>query len=150
MAGTFTSLNYHIVFSTKDRFPFINPNLQSRLYEYIGGIIRSENTVLLEIGGIADHVHLLLRSRPTPSLSDQLRIIKSKSSRWVHDHFPALEKFAWQDGYGAFTVSMSNLGRVSAYIRNQEEHHRTRTFKDEFLRFLEAHKIDYDERFIWK
>ena len=150
MAGTFTSLNYHVIFSTKDRFPFINSDLQSRLYEYIGGIIRSESGILLEIGGIADHLHLLFRCRPTPSLSDQLRVIKSKSSGWVHENFPKLEKFAWQDGYGAFTVSKSDLVRVSDYIRNQEEHHRTKTFKDEFVRFLQVHELEYDERYIWK
>lgn len=150
MAGTFTSLHYHLVFSTKDRFPFIHADLQERLYEYLGGIIRSEKGVLLEAGGMPDHIHLLVRLPPLPAISDWMRIIKSKSSGWVHDNFLEKSKFGWQEGYGAFTVGRSDLDRVADYIRNQAEHHRSRTFKEEFLRFLEAHEIEYDERFIWK
>ena len=86
----------------------------------------------------------------TRSVSDLLRVIKSKSSGWIHDNFRALEKFGWQEGYGAFSVSRSDCARVTKYIRNQAEHHRAKTFKDEFVQFLEAHEVDYDERFIWK
>jgi putative transposase len=150
MAGTFTALHYHLVFSTKERFPFINDLLQERLYEYMGGIIRSEDGMLLEIGGMPDHVHLLVSIPAKISVSDFMRILKSKSSGWVRSTFPEKGKFAWQDGYGAFTVSRSELGRVTEYIRNQQEHHRVRGFQEEFLKFLEVHKIKYDERYIWK
>ena len=150
MAGTFTSLHYHLVFSTKDRFPFLDADLRARLYEYIGGIIRSENGILLEAGGMPDHVHLLVRLPTQTAVSDWMRIIKSKSSGWVHETFPGKEKFAWQEGYGAFTVSQSDLERVKEYIRNQAEHHRTRSFQEEFVRFLKVHEIEYDERLIWK
>ena len=150
MAGTFTNLHYHLVFSTKDRLPLINADFQSRLYEYIGGILRSEKSILLAAGGMPDHVHLLARCHQGISISDYLRIIKSKSTLWINDTIHPAARFAWQEGYGAFTVSKSDLPRVTQYIQGQEEHHRTQTFQDEFLRFLELHEIEYDERFIWK
>ena len=98
MAGTFTSLHHHLVFSTKDRFPFIHNDLQPRLYEYLGGIIRSDNGTLLEIGGMPDHIHLLIRWLPNISLSDLLRVIKSKSSGWTHDNFSDQEKVQMAGG----------------------------------------------------
>ena len=150
LAGTFTSLHYHLVFSTKDRFPMIHADLQPRLHEYFGGIIRSEEAILCSAGGMADHVHLLARLPARLAVADLMRVLKSKSSAWIHETFPAQRKFAWQEGYGAFTVSRSDLGRVQKYIASQPRHHRLRTFQDEFLRLLAAHGIEYDERLIWK
>ena len=150
MAGTFTALHYHLVFSTKDRVPLLDGDIAPRLHDYAGGIIRSEKGVLLEIGGMPDHLHLLVRWPAKRSVSDLMRIVKSKTSGWIHNTFPERSQFEWQEGYGAFTVSRSDLAVVSDYIRNQAEHHRVRSFQEEFLSFLERHEIDYDERFIWK
>jgi len=149
MAGTFTSIQFHLVFSTHNWEPYITPDLKPRLYEYIGGIIRSKGGVLYEIGGTADHVHLLIRCRADEALADLLRDLKSHSSLWIHQTFPDLRNFAWQSGYGAFTVSQSQSDKVKGYIRKQVEHHRKKTFKEEFTEFLKAHQIEYDERYIW-
>src|SRR5687767_4686723 len=122
MAGTYTNLLYHLVFSTKDRIPLITKGLQQDLYSYMGGIIRGEGGILIEIGGIADHVHLLTKFKPTKSVSEMLNRIKSK---WVNEeHASNLRKFGWQDGYAALTVSESLVPSVRSYIRNQENHHR--------------------------
>jgi len=149
MAGTFSAHYYHVVFSTKHREPLINAEIQARLYEYMGGIIRSEEGHLLEIGGVEDHVHLLINLPPKKCLSDLMRVLKSKASGWVKTSFEGQEGFAWQEGFGSFTVSLSNLDQVRDYIRNQREHHRTKTFQEEFRGFLTKHGIDFDEKTIW-
>ncbi len=148
MGHTYTALQYHIVFATKDRVPSIQPNIQTRLYEYIGGIVRGENGIPIAIGGMPDHIHLLASLHPTTSLADMLRRIKANSSKWVHENMPEMHAFAWQAGYAAFTVSRSILGDVEAYIRNQQTHHATLSFEDEFVAFLERHGIEYDERYV--
>ena len=149
MAGTFTSLSYHLVFSTKDRFPMIHGGIQERLYEFIGGIIRRHDSLMMEIGGMPDHVHILARIAPKHPLSDLIRALKSKSSGWIHEQFPEASKFAWQEGYGAFTVSKSDIPRVREYIRGQSEHHRKVGFQEEFRKFLELHEIEFDENHLW-
>ena len=152
MAGTFTSLHYHLVFSTKNREPTIHADIQARLHEYLGGIIRSESDkkgALLSAGGMPDHLHLLVCWPANRTVSDLMRIAKSKSSGWIHDTFPERASFAWQEGYGAFTVSKSDVNSVRRYIENQAEHHAHRDFKSEFRQFLERHEIDYDENTIW-
>ena len=116
MGGTFTNLQYHIVFSTKNRRPFISDTVRPRLYDYIGGTIRRQEAVLYEIGGTADHVHLLLRWRPDGSISDLVRDIKSASSGWMHKTIPGMSAFYWQDGFGAFTVSHSQSDKLKAYM----------------------------------
>ena len=148
MGHTYTALQYHIVFGTKDRLPSIQPKLQSRLYEYIGGIVRGENGMLIAIGGMPDHIHLLVTLHSTTCLADMLRRIKANSSKWVHENVPEMKTFAWQAGYAAFTVSRSVLGDVEAYIHNQQTHHATLSFEDEFVAFLERHGIEYDERYV--
>ena len=150
MAGTFTNLQYHIVFSTKNRKPWISEELRPRIYEYMGGTIRAKRGILYEIEGTPDHVHLLIRWRPDDSVSDLVRDIKNASSGWVHDNFPELESFRWQEGFGAFTVSHSQADKVKAYIIGQEEHHREKCFKNEYIALLKAHQVDYDERYVWK
>jgi REP element-mobilizing transposase RayT len=149
MAGTYTNLLYHIVFSTKQRIPLISNELRPDLYAYIGGIIRGEGGALLEIGGMPDHVHLLAKSKPTLSISDMLKAIKAGSSKWINEERFKMRKFGWQDGYAAFTVSESQIGAVQQYIREQEQHHRGQSYQHEFRALLDRHGIEYDERYIW-
>jgi len=149
MSHTYTQLLTHIVFSTKDRFPFIDAELQSRIFPYIGGIIRELNGKSILVNGVANHVHILAGLPAGIAVSDVLRTVKTNSSRWVHQQFPAHSKFAWQTGYGAFSVSHSDLERVRRYIENQKEHHRHVTFQEEVLLFLKEYEIEYEERYLW-
>jgi REP element-mobilizing transposase RayT len=149
MPGTYTNLLYHIVFSTKKRIPLISEKLQEDLYSYIGGIIRGERGALLEIGGMPDHVHLLVKLNPTKSVSEMLNRMKAKSSKWANQEKFKMRKFAWQDGYAAFSVSESQVGSVQRYIRTQKTHHRRRSFQDEFRALLTRHGIQFEERFLW-
>ena len=148
MPSTHLSLHYHIIVSTKERVPAISANFRDRVHEYLGGIARGMDAIPLEVGGTADHVHLLIGLKATHRVADVLRILKGDSSRWIHEELRAT-KFAWQEGYGAFTVSRSNLVAVRAYIANQEEHHRRRTFQEEYFDFLQKHEIEFDERYLW-
>jgi len=149
MAHTFTHLTVHTIFSTKNRVAFIDDDLRQRLHPYIGGIVRELGGEPITIGGAADHVHLLATLPASISVSDAMRTIKTNSSRWVHTEMKK-RTFAWQIGYAAFSVSRSNIAPVSRYIREQAEHHRRRSFKDEFLALLKKHGIEYDERYIWE
>lgn len=149
MSSTFASVYYHVIFSTKDRYPHITDGIAPRLHGYIGGILRGEKAIPIAIGGTADHVHVLFAMRTEPSLATMMRRIKSNSSKWAHETFPEKSKFAWQNGYGVFTVSASNVDDVKAYIASQAEHHRKRTFQEEFVAFLRKHGVEYDERYIW-
>jgi REP element-mobilizing transposase RayT len=119
-----------------------------RLYDYIGGTIRDLGGVSLAINGTEDHVHLLAKLRPDKALSDVLRYVKANASGWMHDVFPDLKDFSWQRGYGAFTVSQSNVGRVQDYIARQKEHHQKKSFRDEFIELLEANGIEYNEKYL--
>lgn len=149
MPNTYTNLLFHIIFSTKERRPQIHAALKEELYRYIGGIIRAEGGVSIEIGGIEDHIHILAKIKPSVSVSETLNKIKSNSSKWVHDHKPADASFAWQVGYAAFTVSESQVERVRQYIRSQEDHHRRQTFQEELVDLLERHGVEYDPRYLW-
>jgi REP element-mobilizing transposase RayT len=149
MAHTFTNLLTHVVFSTKDREPSIVPDLREELLAYMGGIVRGIRGKALVIGGTADHVHLLIELAPATSIAEAARVIKANSSKWVHETQGKYSRFAWQTGYGAFSVSRSNRDAVSEYIRSQEEHHRRIPFKEEFLAILRKHGIEFDERYIW-
>jgi putative transposase len=148
MSDSYTNLLYHIVFSTKDRRPLITPEYEARLQDYIGGTIRSLGGICLELNGTEDHVHLLAKLRPTRAVSDVLRELKANASGWMHEVFPSLRNFSWQRGYGAFTVSHSNVESVRRYIARQKEHHQKVSFRDEFIQFLKANGIEYNERFI--
>jgi putative transposase len=150
MAHSYTCLLYHLVFSTKDREPWLQAELRPRLWEYLSGAIRSEGGFCLIANGVSDHVHLLARLRQDKAISEVLRSIKANSSGWIHDAFPKLRGFHWQEGYGAFTVSKSQMEAVRRYIAGQEAHHRKVTFQEEFLALLKAHEIEYDERYLWK
>jgi len=149
MPSSYTCLRYHVIFSTKNRLPLIGDAMRPRLHEYLGGIVRDNDGRLLAAGGAADHVHLLLSSHASRALSDLLREVKAGSSRWMHKTFPELKEFAWQDGFGAFTVSQSSVESVRRYIAEQAEHHRNITFQEEFIEFLKRHDVTYDERYIW-
>ena len=148
MSDSYTNLLYHIVFSTRDRRPLITPEHENRLYDYIGGTLRQAGGICLELNGTEDHLHLLAKLRPTRAVSDVLRDLKANASGWMHDVFPSLKDFSWQRGYGAFTVSQSNVADIRRYIAKQKEHHRKLSFRDEFVQFLRANGIEYDERYI--
>jgi putative transposase len=147
MSSTHLSLHYHLVFGTKDHEPLIASAWRDRLHAYLGGVIRTLDGVPEAIGGVADHVHLLVGLRATHTLADVLREIKSVSSACLHKDV-GVGSFAWQEGYGAFTVSSSQLETVSAYIQQQEEHHRTRTFREEYLALLQRSGVEFDERYL--
>lgn len=149
MANTFTSLHYHMVFSTKNRERWITSDIEERIWSYLGGIAKENKVHPIQIGGIEDHVHLLLGAPASLALSKIAQLIKGGSSAWIHDTFPNMKGFAWQDGYGVFSVSKSNIPEVVEYIRGQREHHRTRTFQEEYIAFLKRHEIQYDERYVW-
>lgn len=148
MPSTHLSWNYHILFSTKNREPVIAPSWRPELHAYLGGILRDLGGVALEVGGVMDHVHVLAGLKATHCLADVLRDIKTGSSRWVHDTI-RMRSFAWQEGYGAITVSPSDVMRVRRYIARQEEHHRKKTFQDEYKEMLVKCGIPFDERYLW-
>jgi REP element-mobilizing transposase RayT len=144
---SYTNLLYHIVYATKERSPLITNALRLKLHEYLGGTVRGLGGIALEINGTADHVHLLVKLKPTISVSEFLQKLKANSSRWANQI--TNRRFAWQSRYGAFTVSESQVGRVRAYVRNQEEHHRRVNFEEEFKALLQAHGVDFDESHLW-
>jgi len=133
MSHSYVSNLMHCTFSTKERYPWIASDLESRLWPYIGGIAREHRMKALTIGGVFDHVHALLSLPSTMSFAKAVQLIKGGSSKWIHDEFRHLKKFEWQEGYGAFSVSASQVARTIAYIERQKEHHRKRTFKEEFI-----------------
>ncbi len=149
MANTYTSLHYHLVFSTKNRERWITADVEQRIWSYLGGIAVENKMRPVQIGGVEDHVHVLLGAPATLAPSKIAQLIKGGSSAWIHTTFPALREFAWQDGYGAFSVSKSSLPDVAAYIQGQREHHRTKGFQEEYLAFLHKHEIQFDERYLW-
>ena len=149
MANTYTALFYHIVFSTKNRAGYIKPEIEQRVWAYLGGVARKHGLTALQVGGVEDHVHALIMAAPAHAPSELAKWLKGDSSRWLHEEFPALRGFAWQDGYGAFTVSKSNVPAVVSYIQNQRAHHRTQTFQTEYLELLRRHAVEYDERYLW-
>ncbi|NNE98684.1 MAG: IS200/IS605 family transposase [Pyrinomonadaceae bacterium] len=147
MPSTHTSLNIHAVFSTKDRRPLIKASIRDDLFGYIGGITKRKGAVPIEIGGIEDHVHILLGVKPTIRLDHILRDIKAGSSGWLKRERQI--PFAWQTGYGGFSVSPSRVNGVREYIRNQESHHRRVKFEEEYLSILEAGGVPYDPKYLW-
>lgn len=150
MASTFTNLLYHIVYSTKYRRDTIAPIWQPDLYAYIGGIIKERDGILLEIGGMSDHIHILAKLSPKLAIMDVLRDIKAVSSKWVNERRFTLSRFEWQTGYGAFSVSQSHVEVVRQYIRNQEQHHRQIPYQAEFITLLQRHEIEFDPRYVFE
>jgi len=149
MANTYTALHYHMVFSTKNRVGHITPEIEQRVWAYLGGVARHHKMTALQVGGVDDHVHALVMAPATLSPSQIAQYLKGDSSKWIHETFQELRDFAWQEGYGVFTVSKSNLESVVSYIQKQREYHQQRTFQEEYLDFLQKHGIEYDERYVW-
>ena len=149
MANTYTQLYFHIVFAVKGRSNLIFVNWKDELYKYISGIISNKNQKLMIINGMPNHIHLLIGTKPTCNLSDLVRDIKANSSKWINEKRFVNGKFEWQTGFGAFTVSQSGLKNVIHYIKNQEEHHKVKTFKEEYLDFLKAYKIEYKAGYLF-
>lgn len=147
MPTTYTSLHYHLVFSTKNREPFIAAEWRSRLHEYLGGMVRGLDGVSLGVGGVADHVHLLAGLKPTHCLASFMRDLKKDATNWVHETL-GHKFFAWQEGYAAFTVSPTSIEAVRSYIANQEKHHRHKTFREELVELLTQAAVEFDERYL--
>ena len=148
MPQSFAALYFHFVFSTKDRAPMIAPEIQPRLYEYIGGLCRKRECTLLAAGGMPDHVHLLVSMARDITASAFMRETKAVSSKWLHET-GGMKHFLWQQGYGVFSVSVSQLEVVTQYIQNQALHHAKKSFQDEFIELLQRHNIPYDPKTIW-
>ncbi len=148
MPGSYASLYYHLIFATKSRVPIIDDELAAPLHQYLGGTVKGVGGCPVLIGGAREHVHILASLPKTMTVADTVRIVKTRSSEWVHAQFPARRKFGWQDGYGAFTVGVEGIETVRAYIEGQREHHKTVGFREEFRHFLRLHHIEIDERFL--
>jgi len=140
-----TSCHLHIVFATKERRPFLVPTLQPRLWSYLGGIARENKMRALAVGGVEDHVHMLISLPATLSIAKAMQLLKRNFSKWIHETFPELTQFEWQEGYAAFSIGMSGIDETVAYINKQAEHHRRATFKEELAAFLKKHGMPCDE-----
>jgi putative transposase len=149
MPGTYSQILYHIVFSTKGRERWITADISKRLFRVLGGLIRTRKGTLYQVGGVEDHVHLYLRWRTDETVAELMRDVKMNSSKWIHETYPALAEFAWQEGYAVFSVSKSQEPVVKRYIQRQAEHHAKEDFKSELLRLLDAHGIEYDKRYVF-
>lgn len=150
MSHTYTRLLYHCIFSTKGRLPLIENDMSERLFAYMGGILREHDARLLAGGGTTDHVHLLVELPSSLPVADAMRFVKANSSKWVRATLPSSKHFGWQTGYGAFSASPSSVDDIVRYINNQEEHHRSKTFKEEFVEFLRRHEIEFESQYLWE
>ncbi|HCD86886.1 MAG TPA: transposase [Algoriphagus sp.] len=150
MAGTFTKQIIHAIFSTKDRQKLILPKYELELFSYIAGILKQQNCAPISVGGYLDHVHVLFHLSSTLSLSAVMEHLKTHSSKFAKGMGPEMKNFYWQFGFGAFSVNPKETQKVVEYIRNQKVHHKTRTFQEEFIRFLNSYEIEFDEKYIWR
>ena len=150
MSNTYTQIHIQFVFAVKQRYGIINTSWKDELYKYITGIIKNNGHKLICINGMPDHVHILAGIRPSQSISDLMQDIKGSSSKWVNDKRLVTGKFEWQEGYGAFSYGKSQIKDVINYIENQEQHHKKKTFIEEYRNFLEAFEIEFDERYLFK
>ena len=148
MSHTYCCSLFHCVFSTKERRKTIVPDVQDRLWAYMGGVAREHEMKALAVGGMDDHVHILLSMPASSSVANAMREIKSASSRWMHETC-SMKDFDWQEGYGAFSIGWTQINPTIAYIERQAEHHRKRDFQAEFLAFLKKHRVEYDPRYVW-
>jgi len=146
LSHSYAQNHLHIVFSTKERLKLIPKPMQPKLWSYMAGIARNHDFLVLANGGMDDHVHLLIQLPPVLALAHAVSLLKANSSTWMKDHGL---KFSWQEGYGAFSVSASNMATVKRYIANQEKHHQKMTFEDEFISLLEKHGIEYDSKYVF-
>jgi len=150
MADTYSSISIHFVFSTRHRTPWLGKEIRPRIWAFMGGIARENKMVALEIGGVADHVHLLLSMPPSLSPAQAMQRIKGGSSLWIKETFRGLGDFAWQSGYGAFSVGASQIDATARYIREQERHHGKKSFQEEYLTFLKRYGVLYEEARLWE
>jgi len=150
MANTYTQIHIHSIFAVQNRQSLIQSSWEIELYKYITGIVQNNGHKLLQINGMPDHVHLLIGMRPVQSLSVLMQQVKQGSSKWINEKRLAAGRFSWQEGFGAFSHSKSQLQAVIAYIQNLKEHHKNKSFREEYLDFLEKWEVDYDERYIFK
>jgi putative transposase len=150
MSQSLVQIYVHIVFSTKERRPFLqDPIIRGRMHAYLQGICEKQKSPSIAIGGVEDHVHILCRLGKTLDVSALIKALKQSSSIWIKSEFAKQRAFHWQNGYGAFSVSPSHVPALKEYIHNQEEHHRRESFQDEFRRLLKKYGIEYDERYVW-
>jgi len=149
MANSYTSLFAHIIFSTHNRETLLKSAWRERLFAYMGGIARENKIKAVSIGGVIDHVHMLLLIPASIPAAKAVQLVKGGSSKWLHENIITLKNFAWQEGYGAFSISASQASEVVAYIAGQEEHHRIKSFREEYLSFLKEYNVEYDERYVW-
>lgn len=148
MANTYSAVFFHIVFSTKNRKRWIAPEIEGRVWAFIGGIARAHGLTPIQIGGIEDHVHALLMAKATNSPSEIAKWIKADSSKWIHTEFENMRTFSWQDGFGVFSVSKSNVAAVAQYIKNQREHHLKTPFDSEYEQLMKLHGVDFDPEYL--
>jgi REP element-mobilizing transposase RayT len=142
---SFSSSLFHCVFATKRREPLLTREIRERLFPYLGGIARENGMKAMAVGGVADHVHILLSLPATLSLSKAMQLLKGNSSKWIHETFSALRQFSWQEGYGAFSIGVSGVEETCVHIRDQEEHHRNKTYREEVIAFLQRHGLHFDD-----
>jgi REP element-mobilizing transposase RayT len=149
MTQSLARLHVHLVFSTKNREPIITDSVRSSLHAYMATVLQNLNCHPVLINSVEDHIHLLFELARTVSVSQAVEDVKKSSSKWIKEQGPEFRTFAWQSGYGVFAVSESNVEAVRQYIANQREHHRKKTFQDEYRQFLERHRIPFDEKYVW-
>jgi REP element-mobilizing transposase RayT len=149
MSNTFSQVYVQIVFGVKFRRPLIHKSWRDELHKYICGVVTGNNQKVYAIGGIEDHIHILVRLRPGIAISDLVRDIKACSTKWIIEKGFVKEKFSWQGGFGVFSYSHRHLGDVIRYINNQEQHHQKKKFTDEYIELLKEHKIEFDERYVF-
>lgn len=150
MANTYTQIHIHVICAVQNRQSMIHSSWENQLYKYITGIVQNQGHKLLQVNGMPDHVHLLIGYRPIQSLSDLMKNVKQDSSRWINHTRLAEGRFVWQEGYGAFSHSKSQVPKVISYIQNQKEHHKKKSFREEYLEFLKKWDVEFDERYIFK
>ena len=148
MVNSYTSLFVHVIFSTQNRKPVLTSAVRGRLWPYMGGIARENKMKAVSVGGTADHAHLLILIPPTIAVAKAVQLVKGGSSKWLHENF-SLRNFAWQEGYGAFSIGASQVDEVATYIARQQEHHRVKGFQEEYLAYLKEYDVEYDERYVW-
>ncbi len=150
MANTYTQIYLHIVFSVKGRQNLIQNKWQDELHKYICGIVNGKKQKVYAIGGMPDHIHILVSISPNIAISELVRDIKANTSKWINEKGLIKEKFQWQEGFGAFSYAQSQLDNVMAYINNQEQHHQKKTFKEEYLDLLQKFNVEYDEKYLFE
>jgi len=150
MANTYSQIYLHFVFAVQNRISLINPKWQSELYKYMGGIIANNGHKSYIINGMPDHVHALVSMNPKQAPSDLMHDIKRSSSLWINDNQLVVGKFSWQEGFGAFSYGKSQIPDIASYIEQQQEHHKKRTFIDEYIAFLKLFEVEFDEKYIYK